>query len=523
MIKLSDELHIPTMREVIRDREATARATPPARTHRRSYAAARVTRTNADWTTSPAGANQTLRQDLRVLRARAREMARNAPHFDKFLRMARTNVIGPGIQMQCRAATAGGKPKTKLNQTIETEFWRWGHRETCTVSTRLDWLGVQNLFITHLIRDGEVLIQHVTAPANKYGYSLKIWNVDWLDETVNEVLPNGNRIIMSVEVDAYDRPVAYHLTTPVSEINFSPKRQRVRTRISAAEITHAFLTFDDESQVRGVTWFSSALIQGKHFHEYQTHVVEQARVGAATLGFLERDAVDETEFTGAEDEDGNAPPISLDVSPLSMNELPPGYKLNQFDPKQPTQNHAQFSDTMLKVTAAAVGVCGFSLSGDMSQVNYSSARVGLGEEREIWRALQQFVITRLCRDIYQRWLHEAMLKGAVQFQMIDYPSLLEPDFKARAWRYVDPQKEVAAQVAALESGLTSYTSVMSELGIDLADHLAEIKAERDLMETMGVVLAPAPSAGKSAPAEPDDDEAEPTGQPDDTDTSGTPA
>ena len=82
---------------------------------------------------------------------------------------------------------------------------------------------------------------------------------------------------------------------------------------------------------------------------------------------------------------------------------------------------------------------------------------------------------------------------------------MEPDFKARAWRYVDPQKEINAQVAALESGLTSYTSVMSELGIDLADHLAEIKAERDLMAETGVILAPAASGGASAqPADPGD-------------------
>lgn len=501
MIKLSDELHIPTMAEVIRDRERQR----PAKPHRRSYAAARISRTNADWTTSPAAVNPTLRRDLAILRARAREMARNAPHFDKFLRMARTNVIGPGIQMQCRAVSDKGRPKTRVNQMVETEFWRWGHRETCTLSGRLDWLGVQNLFITHLIRDGEALIQHINDPSNVYGYSLKIWNVDWLDETHNEVLKNGNRIVMGVEVDALDRPAAYHLTTPTSETTLDSGRPRTRRRIPADEMTHAFMAFDDECQVRGVTWFASGMLQGKHFHEYTTHVVEQARVGAATLGFLERDETDETEFIGTEDENGNVAPVSIDVSPLSMNELPPGYKLNQFDPKQPTQNHAQFSDTMLKTVAAAVGVCGFSLSGDMSQVNYSSARVGLGEEREIWRALQQFVITNLCRDVYRRWLKSAWLSGAIDVRENDYRALMEPDFKARAWRYVDPQKEINAQVAALESGLTSYTSVMSELGIDLADHLAEIKAERDLMAETGVILAPAASGGASAqPADPGD-------------------
>lgn len=507
MIKLSDELHIPTMREVIRDRDAAEKqARETRRPLRRNYAAARISRTNADWTTSPAGANQTLRQDIRVLRARAREMAKNAPHFDKFLRMARTNIIGLGIQMQCRAASSTGKPKTKINQHVEMEFWRWGHRETCTTSTRMDWLACQNLFVTHLVRDGEVLIQHIDDPANKYGYSLKFWNVDWLDETYNEALPGGNRIIMSVEVDANDRPVGYWLTTPASEMMYTKRRVRQRFRIDASQMSHAFLVFDDESQIRGVTWFASSMLQGKHTHEYTSHVVEQARVGAATLGFLERDTTDETEFTGAEDEDGNIADVAIDVSPLSMNELPPGYKLNQFDPKQPTQQHKDFKESMLKDVAAGLGVCGFSLSGDMSAVNYSSARVGLGEEREIWRALQQFVIDHLCREVYQRWLRSAWLMGAVELKSPEYFACLEPDFKARAWRYIDPQKEITADILGLESGITSYTKVLSERGIDLDDHLAEIKSEREKMAAAGVELTPKKPEPQPPADDPPDDE-----------------
>ena len=160
--------------------------------------------------------NFVLRCDLPALRARARDVAKNAPHFRKFLTMAKNNVVGhKGIQLQCDATFGSGRPYTTLNSRIETAFWEWGHREICTLSGKLNWVQVQRLAIETLIRDGEVLIEHVQAN-NPFGYALKMWNVDWLDETHNELLPSGRRVIMGVEVDADERPVAYWLTEPPS-------------------------------------------------------------------------------------------------------------------------------------------------------------------------------------------------------------------------------------------------------------------------------------------------------------------
>jgi capsid protein len=196
MEKLSDHLHIPTMGEVLRQREAAARAAKPAK---RNFAAAKLTRQNKDWTATPYGANWTLYRDLRILRARARSMAQNAPHFRKFLRMAERNVVGhQGIMLQCRAEFGtSGRPNTNLNKQIEREWWEWSFPENASASGKLSLVAAQKLFVRQLIRDGEVLVEHVEAD-NPFGYALKFRNVDWLDETFNKVLPGGNRVIMSL-------------------------------------------------------------------------------------------------------------------------------------------------------------------------------------------------------------------------------------------------------------------------------------------------------------------------------------
>jgi lambda family phage portal protein len=455
---------------------------------KRSYAAARITRQNKDWTSTTYGANWTLYRDLRILRARAREMEKNAPHFHKFLKMAERNVVGDkGILLQCNATLGSAKslrPDTALNSRIELAFWEWSFKENCSVSGKLSFAAAQKLFIRQLIRDGEVLVQHIAAD-NPFGYAFKFWNVDWLDETYNVELTGGNRIIMSVEVDADYRPIAYWLTTPSSEINFTNRRARTRTRVPADQMTHAFMVNDDESQTRGVTWFAAGLLQGKDLHEYTGGVVQQARVTAHSFGFLEKENPDETEFTGAEDDEGNEKPVSIDVSPLSMNELPAGYKFTQFDPKQPTQNHSEFKKSMLLDIASALDVNGFSLSGDMSAVNYSSARVGLGEERDVWRGLQ-CVVSDFCRDVYHRWLRSAMMTGKVQVTGREFEQLQNPNWRARGWRYVDPQKEIGANIDAINSNQATYKSILGEQGIDLEEFLQEKQAEMALFKQYGI-------------------------------------
>lgn len=487
---------------------------------KRSYAAARRTRANADWTTTPAAVNRTLRSDLRTLRARSREMAKNAPHFRKFLQMATTNVIGAEgirLQVQARVGRTGGM-NTRVNKAIEDAFREWGYRETCSASRKLDWAACQRLFVTQLIRDGEVLIEHITPPveSNKFGYEIKFWSVDWLDETYTTSLPNGNRVIMSIEVDENDRPVAYWLTQPASELYPKENRTRTRQRMPAESMTHAFIITEDESQARGVPHFAAVLLSGKNFHEYTGHVIEQARVGAASLGFLEKAVADEVEFDGSETDEGREITPTIDVAPLSMNELPAGYSLKQFDPKQPTQQHSEFSKTILLELAAGLGVCGFSLSGDMSAVNYSSARVGLGEERDVWRAMQSFVANTLCREVYKRFLVNAMTSGVFQLSSRDFEQAQNPLWRPRGWRYVDPQKEIGASIEGIKSNLLTYTGVLAEQGIDLETHLDVIVAERELAARKGVRLeiiadgqtSPKPEEKEDAePAEPEEDEA----------------
>lgn len=494
---------MPKTTELIRDlyRSLLPKGAAEARRFGRRYQAAKPSRLQSDWTTTPTSENYELRHSLKVLRARAREQARNNGVFKHFLTKARTNIVGPGIELQCRAKFAKGTLNTRLNSKVEELFWEWARKEHCAMSGKLSFTDAQRIFVTRLLRDGEVLVQKVNDPANRFGFALHFLDADYLDESFNEVAPNGNRIIMSVEIDNWGRPVAYWLTTPRHEL-FLPESQRRydRKRVEASQFIHAFLMHDDADATRGKTAFHTALRDAKDVEGYKVGVISSARAAAYSFGMLKPPMDETNQFS----DEGAQPPVEIALEPLTIQEIPAGYEFVQFDPKQPTQNHAQFYGSIMQDLAVSLDLHYFSLTGDLSAVNYSSARVGLMEERDIWRDLQQFVAENLCREVYKAWLSSAVLKGLVT--AAEAQAVAEPSWKTRGWGWIDPAKEVRAKIDALDNNLTTLTACLAEQGIDIEEHFQTLAAEKEMAERYGIELKKEKGAEPPAPAYVPDEE-----------------
>jgi lambda family phage portal protein len=461
----------------------------PKRRARRSYGAANANRLNSGWTVVPTTANYEIRTSLAALQGRSRELFRDNAYFKKYAAMVQNNVIGPkGIKLQCTATKLDGQLNTKLNTKVEEAFEDWGHRETCTASGKLNWKAVQRLVARTLPRDGEVLIQKIQAQ-NKYGFSLKFWDVTYLDPTFNDTRPGGNRVIMSVEIDADYRPVAYWLTTPASDINFA-NRSRTRQRVRVPAEQMIYVGIGEESQVRCVPWVHAVTVDAKNIDEYDLGVITSAKMTAMSGGFFKKSENDGLPaFTGGEDGEGDELAPEIEMSPASFTTLPDGYEFQQFDPKQPTQNHAAFKKTVVMKLAIGLDVFYFSLSGDMEAVNFSSARLGLGEEHDMWRVVQEIIVTQFCREVYHEWVRSAFLSGALDLTAREFQQVQNPSWRPRGWQYFDPTKEIAANVQGLKNKLLRLRDVIEENGGDFEEHLRGIAADEAFAKSIGLELA----------------------------------
>lgn len=470
----------------------------------RGYASARITRLTSDWRTLLQAADEEIWHDLRQLRARSRSLLRDDDYFKQYIRKSKNNIIGfKGMTMKVEAqltvlpgeaSTHGNATVQKdkvLNKTVETAWEKFRKKGYASVCGTLSFRDLENLAVESLLVDGEFIFRYVYSP-NGFGLTLQLIDPDWLDENYNEINPTtGNRIVMSVEKDKWDRPVAYFFTPPrrsyygvVRDFGLSPEGKRVR--IDATDIVHGFIPLR-AGQTRGVPMAHTAMGRIKSLGRYEHVAVVNASVSAAKMGFISPDKDAEDYDLGP---NGQKKPIKIldKVEPGMIQKLPRGWKFESFDPKEPTGVFASFCKQILRGIAAGLGIAYHTLTGDLEGANYSSLRQGALDERDEWKNLQQFMVEHFYELVYERWLTVAVGSPFLMIPDSAIERVSSPMFKPRGWDWVDPEKDATATAIALAAGTQTYTEVLAEKGIDFEDHIDRVTYEREYIKQSGLTF-----------------------------------
>lgn len=468
------------------EKTATVETEAPAK---RSFSAAQVSRLTASWTTQPKPLDEDIKAGLRKLRARSREQSLNNDYVRRFLQVTRSNVIGPqGIQLQGRIIDPAGTPDDRANQAVEEAWREFG--DVCDVTGKLDWRGVQSLFADIAPVDGEVLIRIVRNwPHNRFGIALEFLDAEALDADLNHDYGDGRRIVMGVELDRWRRPVAYHLISKNGQIQYGSKKY---TRVPAADIIHAYLPVS-AWQTRGFPWIAVSLMRLNMLNGYEESELVAARTAAAKMGFftMNPEMAASMDMAGTKDADGN---LVTEADPGTFELLPPGYEFKPWDPNHPNAAFKDFVKANLRGIAAGLGVSYHTLANDLEGVNYSSGRLGALEDREAWKALQEWVIRSLCKPVFEAWLESSLLRGQITvagnpLKASRRDKYRRVSWQPRRWAWVDPQKDMTAAIAAVNARVRSISDVIRERGQDPEEVWQEIARERKRMEELGIAPA----------------------------------
>ena len=158
-----------------------------------------------------------------------------------------------------------------------------------------------------------------------------------------------------------------------------------------------------------------------------------------------------------------------------------------------------FVKAILRKISAGLDVSYASLTGDLTQVNYSSIRAGLLAERDVWRTLQGWMIDHFLRRVYRSWLRWALTSGALVLPSRNVSRWTEHRWQPRGWQWVDPLKDIQAALAAVQGGLDSRTRIAAEQGRDFEEILQDLAREKQLTEEYGIALGSG-GGGQAAPA-----------------------
>jgi len=441
---------------------------------KRAFQASHISRLNGDWSVYQGSPNMEIGGNvIENLRNRSRNLAQNNDYVARYLSLLSTNVIGPGIKLQVQSVDSNGQLDTSANQAIEKMWNDW--QKDCDVSRQLSFVDIQQLLLKTIARDGEVLVRKVKGFSNKFSFALQIIEPDMLDHKFNASLKNGNVVRMGVEQGSYGEPIAYHILSSHPSENMNANR----IRVPADEIIHLFKQ-DRAGQVRGVSWLSPVMERLNMLGKYEEAELVAARVGASKMGFIT--TPDGGGYTG----DDAMLPGSLKADPGTFEQLAAGEDFKEWNPTHPNSGFSQFSTSILRGVASGLNVSYHSLSSDLSSTSYSSARVGLIEERDYYRTVQNWFIERFMTDIYKEWLSIALTLEMSNLPLRKIGKFEQHAFKARGWQFINPEKEIAANIKAVGAGLKSAQEVAIESGREITEIYQQLAEEKKLREKLGI-------------------------------------
>lgn len=448
------------------------------------YEGAQITRLTGDWVSTLLSADQETKGNIRLLRARSRDLARNNPIAKNYLNLLGANVIGDmGIRYQSKVRNNNGELNRPINQKIEQAWKDFSKAGECTADGKLSLRAVEDLVIRTVAQDGEAFIRLLPAFKNKYRFALQLIDADQIDPLFNRFPErNQNEVRMGVEVDAWGKPVAYWVNPrPPSEVGGTLDRER----IPAEQIIHLYDP-TRVNQTRGVTWFHAVMSQLKMLGGYIEAELVAARTGAAKMGWLRY--TDPTAWETPNTDAQRQGYYTLEANPGMIETLPPGMEFVAWNPDHPTNAFPTFVIALLRQVASGLGVSYNALASDLVGVNYSSLRSGLLIERELWRTKQAWMIECFMCPVFKHWLDMALLSGALSLDSRDPAKFLAGVWSPRGWQWVDPLKDVQATILAIDNGLTSRTQALAEKGEDVEETFEQISEENRLAKQYDITL-----------------------------------
>jgi lambda family phage portal protein len=462
-------------------RSAPPAVARPLAASKRSFKAGVTDRLTSSWTVQDQTVNQSLLRFLRPMRARSRDFFRNNEYGRKFGALVKTNVVGhAGFALKFDCRREDGSPD-RLDSDVLLRAWkRFARRGQYEVTGRLSEALFDALALTMIARDGEVLVRLVAgADRGVHHFQLQLLPGHLLDEEMNRDLGGGARIRMGVEFDAFMKPQAYHLRLQPKTADMHGATSQRYERVPADEILHLFVP-EEVDQWRGVPWPFVGLRAARMLEQFDEAALVAANVGAAKMGFFQQQKDAEGAPTSSTETDGDD--FITEAAPGSFDIIPEGYELTEWSPDYPNAVYDPFTKAVLRRISTGLLTSYHTLSGDLTDVNFSSIRSGTLDERELWKMLQGWYVSAAKEAIVEKWLARALLFDA-ELKRLPYAKFEKfnsPVFTGRRWDWVDPQKDVNAATAAVALGIKSRAQVIRDQGNDPEQVWAELEHEQSL-------------------------------------------
>lgn len=444
----------------------------------RNFDAAQPGRRTSGWSRQKGDINAILRLAGDELRTHARDLLRNNGYAIRAQAILANNAVGWGIVPK----PAGLDDATNAAAALEWKAWAEG--TGCDADGRLPFAGLQHLAMRSIFSDGEVLFRHrQRRPEDKLPLSMQVQmlEADFLDRSKDGIQgTTGGPIIQGVEFNAFGQRVAYWLFD-VHPGAGSTRLPAVSKRVPASEILHVFPVLRP-GQVRGVSVLASAIVSLKDLDEYEDAELMKQKIAACFAAFV-TDTEGASSPIGTLESGTNSDGNEIETfEPGMIHHLAPGRDVTIASPPQVTND--SFTVRVLRKVAAGCGVTYEDMTGDYSQVNFSSARMGRIAHQGQIRTWQQFcLVPQLCAGVWAWAMEAATIAGKVKSN-----EGLTADWTVPPLAMIEPDKEGLAYQRLIRVGAMTPSEMVREQGGDPDAHWAAYAADLQRLDDLKIKL-----------------------------------
>lgn len=442
------------------------------------YEGARTDRRASGWTTSGTSANAEIGPALATLRQRSRDLIRNNAYASNAIDELAGHAVGTGI-------TAQAKPKNQNKQLAKEIKEAWDiWIDECDADGQLNFYGLQDLAVRTVIESGECLVR-MRRRYSTDGYTIplqiQILEPDYLDTGKTEDAKTG-RIIQGVEFDLLGNRVAYWMfpSHPGDASAGFSRMSMTSRRIAAQDVLHVYRK--KRQQVRGVPWLAPVIITMRDLDEYNEAELVRKKIEACFATFIvQADGPDIAPVGETSTNSGGQTEETLE--PGMMKYLKPGEDVKFAAPSGHGEGYRDFMRDMQTKTAVGLSLTYEMLTGDLSNVNYSSYRAGLLSFRTKMDQFRWLCFVPMFCDPIRRWFIDAAYAAGL-ISARDYLTQWSPP------RYgsVDPQKDAQAIQTSIRNGIKSWPQAVGEEGYDPDEQIEEIREANAKLDAAGIVL-----------------------------------
>ncbi len=484
----------------------------------------------AGWSPRSADAESDTHYDLPVLRARARDLVRNAPLASGAINTMVTNVVGTGLSLQPQPdgeflGLSDDEQEAWAEDTLR-EFKLWFESTACDVTRTQNGYGLQALVFRSALESGDTftLLPSVQRTGQPYRLALQVIEADRVCNP--KFVTDTKTISAGVELDGYGAPVAYHICRqhPGSLIRRNEcEWDRVTafgTNTGRRNVLHLF-DRRRPGQIRGVPILAPVIEPLKQLQRYTDAELQAAVISGMFAVFVKmdpeafQDVFDDngksTYLNSAMGWDGTINGSSLDGAGKAINLLP-GESVESSNPGRPNALFDPFCQAIIRQVGVALELP-FEVLIKHFTASYSAARAALLDAWRFFRGRRDWLAGNFCQPVYEAWLAEAVALGRIQAPGFFVDPSIRRAWSQAAWigdgpGSIDPSKEVSAARDRVDMGISTLAaeSILHDGGDWRAKHKQRV-VENNARREAGLDA----SVQKPSPLrEPGDDEKEPS-------------